>query len=631
MTQATGTSGQRMGDRGQGAIARPSETLARRLAPPGRLRKRLRVPDRHVAIALAEAGPYTLGPGDHSLANWPAPAPEIILLRTGPLPLELQWDGLPAGDGEPVRARVSAEVSVTAPLQLHETWLRLSPGPEWLLPTDAIAGRLHDLLADSISTYAAADLNRPPVRDALVRALRGPLESELARYGLALTTPTLALRTAGLTAQKAAADMARSAAALAQTTRIADVVAELDTLDEFRDRIATWQAETGETLDEETVDLLWHRVAPDGIPLRRPEAVKSALTDAAADLSAGATGIDEPLSAARRQDQMQSRVGADADPLPDLPSRRLNRIYSILRLGAATIGCAWATRSVLSNGFAQADVAGLVLEGIGLVVAVVGVSAAAVTYAQAQKQAKPYWEAVRERFKGLPAEAALDEVRAHARRMYLVADVLMAAALAGGLLLWLDGHPPALLALPVLAFAVAFGLVLIARGRERQARRQVDALLQQMTRPGLQQRRMADDLVRRKVREYLARGQTNLEEAGSTLFRLGPDGQQVTAALRRLRTGPLAKLQDETQAVHYRDARYFAEIWVPDAQVTQMLDLDDDLLRRARKVALDSEALYAASVDSSTARCAEATAALDKDINQLRRVMGERSAFIEQS
>lgn len=612
-------------------ISNQPVTLARRLAPPGRLRKRLRVPDHHVAMALAEAGPYTLGPGDHSLLNWPAPAPELILLRTGPLPLELQWDGLPAGDGEPVRVRVSVEVSVTAPLQLYEAWLRLSPGPEWRLPADAIAGRLHDLLTDSTSSYAATDLTRPPVRDALVRALRGPLESELARYGLALATPTLTLRAADLAAQEAAADMARSAAALAQTARIADVVAELDTLDEFRDRIATWQAETGDTLAEETIDRLWRRVAPDGIPLRRPEAVKSALTDVAADLGAEAADIGEPLPVTRQQDQMQARTGAEGEPLPDSPSHRLNRIYSILRLGAATIGCAWAARSVLSNGFAQADIAGLVLEGIGLAVAIVGVSAAAVTYAQAQRQAAPYWAAVRARIKDLPAETALDDVRAHARRTYLVADVLMFAALAGGLLIWLDGLRPALLALPILSFAVAFGLVLIAQDRERQARRQVEALLQQAIGPTLPQRRMADDLVRRKVREYLARGQTNLEEAGSTLFRLGPDGQQVTAALRRLRTGPLAKLQAESQAVHYRDARYFAEVWVPDAQVTQMLDLDDDLLRRARKVTLDSEALYAASVDGSAARCAEATAALDKDINQLRRVMGERSAFIEQS
>ena len=285
--------------------------------------------------------------------------------------------------------------------------------------------------------------------------------------------------------------------------------------------------------------------------------------------------------------------------------------------------------AVFSHGFARDDVAGLLVEGIGLVVAAVGVGAAVVTYRQAQIQAAPYWLAVQDRMVGLPAAAALAEARARARRNYLAADALIIMALVAGLLLWLGSLPRALLVIPVLAFAAAFGLVLAGRYRERQARRQVDTLAQTMVHPTLPERRTADDLVRRRVREYLDRGQTNLEEAGGKLFRLGPAGQETSTALRRLRTGPLAKLQEETQAVHYRDAVYFTTVWVPDEQVTRMLDLDDDLLRRAQKLALESEALYAASTDGDTDACAAAATALDKDINQLRRVVGERSAFIE--
>ena len=96
----------------------PPPVVARRLALPGRLRKQLRVPDRHVAFVLAEGGPYTLGPGEHTLPNWPAPAPEIILADTGPLPLDVQWDALPAGDGEPVTLLLSGEVVVADPLRL---------------------------------------------------------------------------------------------------------------------------------------------------------------------------------------------------------------------------------------------------------------------------------------------------------------------------------------------------------------------------------------------------------------------------------------------------------------------------------------------------------------------------------
>ena len=49
---------------------------------------------------------------------------------------------------------------------------------------------------------------------------------------------------------------------------------------------------------------------------------------------------------------MLARLDAPAAALPDTPSHRLDRLYRALRLGAATVGCAWAARSVFSNGFA---------------------------------------------------------------------------------------------------------------------------------------------------------------------------------------------------------------------------------------------------------------------------------------
>ncbi len=643
MSQETGSRGQGSEVRsqgsavsGQGSVASfqlpASSPLARRLQLPGRLRKQLRVPERHAAIVLAEAGPYTVGPGDHSLPNWPAPAPEVILADAGPLPLELQWDALPAGDGELVTLTASLEVAVADPLRLHDAWLRLSPGPAWPLPADAIAGRLHDVAAEGVAQYTAADAARPAVREALVRMLRDPLARELGRFGLAPAGPALAVRVVSRAAQEAAAQNAQAAAELARDTALAGAFAQLETRDMFLDRVATWETETGEKLDAGTVERLWQQVAPDGLPLRRPEQVEAALTGVAGELAAEAsTQTVEPLSAGRRQEQMLARLDAPAAPLPDTPSHRLDRLYRSLRLGAATIGCAWAARSVFSHGFAGDDVAGLVVEGVGLVAAAVGVGVAAVTYRQAQTRAAPYWLAVQDRMAGLPAGALLAEARAQARRYYLAADALIITALAAGVLLWLGGQPPALLVIPLLAFVAAFGLALAGRSRERQARRQVDTLTQAVAHPTLPERRTADDLVRRRVREYLERTHTNLEEAGGKLFRLGPAGQEVSAALRLLRTGPLARLQEEAQMVHYRDAAYFNTVWVPDAQVTQMLDLDDDLLRRAQGLALDSEALYAASADGDSEACATAATALDRGINQLRRVLGERSAFIEES
>ena len=159
----------------------PRALLAHRLYPPGRLRAKVHVPARHVAIVLAEAGATTLGPGDHSLPNWPLPAPEVILLDAGPLPAELQWDGLPAGDGELVTLTAGLDVIVADPLRLHAAWLRLGPGPEWRLPEDAVAGRLRERAAQLVGSYAAADLGRQGVQERLAGELAAPLAAELAR------------------------------------------------------------------------------------------------------------------------------------------------------------------------------------------------------------------------------------------------------------------------------------------------------------------------------------------------------------------------------------------------------------------------------------------------------------------
>ena len=131
MSQPPVINDQASGFGSQGPDFDPRTLLAQRLQLPGQLRKRLRVPDHHIAIVLAETGPQPLGPGDHSLPNWPWPAPEVILVDTGPLALDLQWDGLPSGDGDPVTAIATVSVRVADPLRLHADWLRLGAGPAW--------------------------------------------------------------------------------------------------------------------------------------------------------------------------------------------------------------------------------------------------------------------------------------------------------------------------------------------------------------------------------------------------------------------------------------------------------------------------------------------------------------------
>lgn len=597
--------------------------VARRPVPPGRLRKQLRVPDRHVAIVLAATGPYTLGPGDHSLANWPAPAPEVILADIGPLPLDLQWDALPAGDGEPVTLTASLQVTVADPLRLYETWLRTSTGPEWPLPADAVAGRLHEPVSQWAARYAAADLNRRPAQDDLVQELRKLLAPELARYGLVPATPALTIRCLTQTNREALAEAARRSRELALDARMADALAQLETRDMFLDQMAAWGERTGEPLDNATLEMLWQRVAPDGLPLHRAEAVSASLAQGAVEMEAAAAAAT-PLPTERRFDQQLARLGAPVATLPDTPSDTLNRLYRGLRLGAATVGVAWALRAVFSHGFDPNNLAGLLLEGLGLVVAVVGVAAAAVTYRQVQSQAAPYWKVIQDQIAGLPAGVKLAAARARARRINLAADALILVALVAGLLLWLGRQPRALLALPVLAFMLAFALVLAARRGEQAARRQVDALIAQVVRPTLPERRTADDLLRRRVREYLERAQTNLAEAQNKLYT-----ELVAVTIRQCRDS-LKKAQEETQKVHYWDAQYFANVWVPDEQVTRMLELDDDLLRRAQKLASGAKDLNKASGASvpDIPACDEATRVLCNEVIEFRDVLSERSAFI---
>ncbi len=597
--------------------------VARRRALPGRLRKRLRVPDRHVAIVLAGAGPYTLGPGDHNLANWPVPAPEVILVDADTLPFDMQWDALPAGDDEPVTLTASLAVTVADPLRLYEIWLRTSPGSEWPLPADAVAGRLHEPVSQWAARYAAPDLNRRSAQDDLVQELRKLLAPELTRFGLVAATPALIIRCLTQANRAAMAEAARRSRELALDARMADALAQLETRDMFLDQMAAWGERTGEPLDNATLELLWQRVAPDGLPLRRAEAVSASLVQGAEEMEAASAGT--PLPAERRFDQQLARLDAPVATLPDTPSDTLNRLYRGLRLGAATVGVAWALRAVFSHGFDPNNLAGLLLEGLGLVVAVVGVAAAAVTYRQVQSQAAPYWKVIQDQIAGLPAGVKLAAARARARRINLAADALILVALVAGLLLWLGRQPRALLALPVLAFVIAFALVLAARRGEQAARRQVDALISQVVRPTLPERRTADDLLRRRVREYLDRAQTNLEEAQDKLY-----AQQVAVDIRRIRMDSLKKAQEEAQKVHYRDAQYFANAWVPDEQVTRMLELDDDLLRRAQKLASDAKDLNKASGASvpDIDACAEATRALCNEVIEFRDVLSERSAFI---
>lgn len=601
--------------------------VAQALDLPGRWRKRLTVPPSHAALLLSDGAVRSVNPGIHWLSNWPTVAPQVILTDMGQLPFDLQIDAVRAGDGELVTLKAPLLVAVTDPVRLYQNWLRHNPGPRWALPVDEVAGRLHSVAESLTGDYAAVDLNRPAARDNLVRGLRAPLTTELARFGLEAASPAIPLSAQSVANQEAAAAAARGARELARDQRMQEVLEHLDSYDQFVDQISTWQQQTGHTLDEETIQAYWAHMTQKGLDLPLPKQPERILETRAVELEKAAGAA--PLAAARRLDQRLARDDAALPPPPVAPPDPINRLYWAVRLVTAVVGCGWAVFKLTNGTVDNLTLAETLREGIGLLLAVIGVSLAWVTSAQKARQANPYWVQMEAQMADSAAGASLARAQARNERLRLAADGLIVAAIAIALLLWLLTDTPIIYIVPVVLFLSVIAVVLLASQADRRLYRQADGLLlATYGGPSLPKRRTMDNLVRRQVQEYLKRAESNFADTVRSLFRSGRAGQDAAGDLRRLQVGPLHTLQEEAKVVHYRDARYFASGAVPEAHLARMLDLDEDLLRRAQTLALDSEQMYAESVDGNVTYVMDAMAKLDKNINQLRRVLGERSAFI---
>lgn len=601
--------------------------VAEALDLPGRWRKRLTVPPKRTALLLSEGAVRSLNPGVYGLSNWPAPAPQVILVDMGQLPFDLQIDAVRAGDGELVTLQAPLLVSVTDPVRLHQNWLRHNPGPRWALPLDEVAGRLHSVAESLTGDYAAADLNQPAVRDNIVRNLRAPLTAELARFGLEAASPAIPLSAQSAANQQAAAEAARGARELARDQRMQEVLEHLDSYDQFVDRISTWQEQTGHTLDEETIQAYWAHITQKGLEFPLPRQPEPILEARAAELET--TAAAAPLPADRRLDQRLAREDASLPPPPVAPPDPINRLYWAVRLVTAVVGCGWAVYKLTSTGVDNMTLVEILREGIGLLLAVIGVSLAWITSAHKARQTAPYWSQVQTQMADSDAGANLAQAQARNERMRLAADTLIVIAISAALLLWLLTDTPIIYIVPVVLFLAVIAVVLLASRADRRLYRRADGLLlATYSGPSLPKRRTMDSLVRRQVQEYLKRVASNMADMIGRLYRGSRAGQEAATQLRRLQVGALCTLQEEARMVHYRDARYFASAVVPEAHLARMLDLDEDLLRRAQTLALDSEQMYAESVDGNVTNIMDAMAKLDKNINQLRRVLGERSAFI---
>ena len=123
--------------------------VARRLALPGRLRKQLHVPERHVAIVPGRGRAVHVGAG----RSHPG---QLARARAGGHPRQRRSAAARPAVGRAARGRRRAgDAGRSTP---RSSWPSRcgctrpgcgpSPGPEWPLPADAIAGRLHDVAGE---------------------------------------------------------------------------------------------------------------------------------------------------------------------------------------------------------------------------------------------------------------------------------------------------------------------------------------------------------------------------------------------------------------------------------------------------------------------------------------------------
>ena len=337
-----------------------SENLAVQLLPaaglPGSLRKRLTVPPDHLALLVeGEKIVGQRGPGEHTLGNWPRPAPDVVLLSRRPFDLHLRIQYLRSGDKQRFDLVWPLTVQVQDPARFYTARLAPAPDAETALTdlADDLAGRLWDRAQEETVHYTLADLQAADqVRAAVGKALRPDLTAALAEAGLTLVGHRLP-QPLTLEDEQAALEAMNQALRAARDARFEALFERLEDKEMLAHRLTEWAAERGqEPPPPEMVDLLWQAVdqAPEEAAVRAQQAAQALEQEVA---SLRITLQSERTQSERRFRQLMARLEkaekAKAKTLPEAPDpvRTLKWLLFILRMVGATLTLVAALTALL--------------------------------------------------------------------------------------------------------------------------------------------------------------------------------------------------------------------------------------------------------------------------------------------
>ena len=342
----------------------------------GRVRKRLAVPESHMALLVeGERIVGQRGPGTHTVGHLFRPPPEALLVNTEPLALPLRVEHLRSGDGQVLDLVWPQKVRIADPQRFYHRWLRTRPADDGSLPTDPIAGIILEAAQAQVGQYTLADLQAQPVvaRD-IAAALRDPLLAAFAEFGLEAAEPprTDRLRVVSQEEKRAAAEAKRAAEQAARDARFQEITARMEDRAMFEQYLADWSEETGVTLDAITRERLWAEIerGPED-PSLRLEHVQRLLQARVEELHADLT--DLKAEAERRFEQMMARFKAyERGAKAVTTDAGLSRLVSALRLVGATIVLATTYLSIFwRQFFTTEELPRLIAAAVGFITALI--------------------------------------------------------------------------------------------------------------------------------------------------------------------------------------------------------------------------------------------------------------------
>lgn len=326
-------------------------------AMPGGARKRIEVPEGHVAL-LVEGQKVVgqRGAGAHHLGNWPRPAPDALLLPDVPFDLRLRIRNLRSGDGLDFDLVWPITLQVRDASRFFSGWRAFAAGSDPALVDleDALAGRLWEAAEVPAAAWALEDLReRDELHLKLSQALRPALAPPLADLGLVLVGSQLA-QPRTLEEDRGLLLALSQAARAERDARFEALFERLEDRDMLAHRLAEWSAGRGEPApDPAVVELLWQVVD------KGPEGAAERAQRAAQALDQKVNALERSLEAERSQNerrfhQLMARLGpGDKAAEKGVRSERdevrwLKQLLFILRIAGAGLTAATAAVALLA-------------------------------------------------------------------------------------------------------------------------------------------------------------------------------------------------------------------------------------------------------------------------------------------